>query len=83
MDQLAFETYWKQRRRQVSLRWDKLSDHDIDRVAGRFTHFVDLLRQKYGFTPVEASTEIDQWLQQSADSAGQNELNTPRPGAAT
>ena len=63
MDQLAFQAYWKQRRRTVSLRWDKLSDHDIDRVAGRYDHFLDLLRQKYGFTPAEAAAEVAQWLQ--------------------
>lgn len=64
MNQAEFEAHWKRKRDQITLQWDRLSEHDVDRVAGRYTHFVGLLQEKYGFTPAQASAEIDQWLQQ-------------------
>lgn len=66
MNQLEFQVYWKERRGQIRLRWNKLSDNDIDRVGGRYGHFVRLLEQKYGISPNQAGAEIDQWLQQPA-----------------
>jgi hypothetical protein len=64
MHQATFEDYWKQRRRQVMQQWDKLSEHDIDRVAGRYTHLVSVLQEKYGLNAAQAGAEIDRWLQQ-------------------
>jgi hypothetical protein len=64
MDQAAFEDHWKRKRDQITLQWDKLSEHDVDRVAGRYMHFVGLLQEKYGLTLARADAEIDQWLQQ-------------------
>ena len=63
MNQLEFQVHWKERRGQIRLRWHKLSDNDIDRVGGRFTHFTRLLQRKYAFTPAQADAEIDLWLQ--------------------
>jgi uncharacterized protein YjbJ (UPF0337 family) len=39
--------------------WGKLTDNDLDRVAGKFEVLVGLLEEKYGYTREQAADEID------------------------
>jgi hypothetical protein len=43
MDQAAFEEKWKQQRSQIRVWWDKLSDNDVDQIAGRYGHSISAL----------------------------------------
>jgi len=63
MDQAAFEEKWKQRRSQIRVWWDKLSDNDVDDVAGRYGHLMRVLQAKYGFSQAQAQAEVAQRLQ--------------------
>jgi len=63
MDQAAFEEKWKQRRTQIRVWWDKLSDNDVDDVAGRYGHLIRTLQARYGFSQAQAETEVAQRLQ--------------------
>ena len=53
------EGRWKQMRASAKEWWDKLTDHDLDRVAGKRDHLVGALQEKYGYTREKASEEID------------------------
>ena len=41
--------------------WGKLTEGDLDRVAGRYDRFIALLQAKYGYTQERAETEIDDY----------------------
>ena len=44
------EGKWKQIRGEAKAWWGKLTDNDLDRVAGKFDVLVGLLQEKYGYT---------------------------------
>ena len=50
---------WKQIRGEARAWWGKLTDDDLDLVAGRFETLVGLLQEKYGYTREDAVNEID------------------------
>jgi len=63
MTQVEFEGKWNQiRGRQVRTWWDKLSEGDLDQVAGKFELFMDLLQAKYGYSRERAEKEFTQRL---------------------
>jgi len=63
IDPAAFEEKWKQRRSQIRAWWDKLSDNDVDQIAGRYGHLISMLQAKYGFSQAQAETEVAQRLE--------------------
>jgi uncharacterized protein YjbJ (UPF0337 family) len=50
---------WKQMRGEAKAWWGKLTDNDLDRVAGKFDVLVGILQEKYGYTRQQASSEIE------------------------
>ena len=61
--QAAFEETWKQRRDQIRVWWDKLSDNDVDDIAGRYEHLISTLQAKYGMSQDQAEAEVAQRLE--------------------
>jgi len=60
MNKDILEGKWKQIRGEAKAWWGKLTDNDLDRVAGKFDVLVGLLQEKYGYTREQAAAEIDQ-----------------------
>ena len=60
MNKDVFEGQWKQIRGQARTWWGKLTDDDLDKVAGKFDQFVGVLQEKYGYTREAAEKEINQ-----------------------
>ena len=58
MRDAGFEARWKQMRDQIRVWWDRLSDSDVDQIAGRYERLVDVLQEKYGYTPDQVAAEI-------------------------
>lgn len=58
MNKNIFEGQWKQVRGKAKSMWGKLTDNDLDRVAGNFEILTGLLQEKYGYTHERASEEI-------------------------
>ena len=50
---------WKQMRGEAKAWWGKLTDNDLDRVAGKFDVLVGILQEKYGYTRQQAANEIE------------------------
>jgi uncharacterized protein YjbJ (UPF0337 family) len=50
---------WTQVRGEAKVWWGKLTDDDLDKVAGRFDMFIGLLQEKYGYSRVQAEREIE------------------------
>ncbi len=59
MNKDVFAGKWTQVRGEAKVWWGKLSDDDLDKVAGRFDMFIGLLQEKYGYSRAHAEQEIE------------------------
>ena len=62
MNKDIFEGKWKQVRGEAKVWWGKLTDDDLDKVAGKFDVFVGLLQEKYGYSRENAEADIEKHL---------------------
>ena len=62
MNKDVFEGKWEQMRGEAKIWWGKLTDADLDKVAGQFEVFISLLQEKYGYSRERAVKEIDQHM---------------------
>jgi uncharacterized protein YjbJ (UPF0337 family) len=62
------EGKWKRMRGQIQESFGKLSDDDLERVAGKFDRFVSLLQEKYGYTRERAGEEFNRQVTEYGDS---------------
>ena len=56
------EGKWKQLRGGIKEKWGKLTDDDLDRIAGKRDIFVGKLQERYGIAKEEAQKQADQWM---------------------
>jgi len=59
-DQVAGQ--WKQLSGSIKQEWGKLTDDDLDYIAGTKDRLVGRLQQKYGLAREEADRRADAWL---------------------
>jgi len=64
MNKDIFEGNWKQIRSEAKAWWGKLTDDDMDWVAGKAEVLEGLLQEKYGYTRERAADEIDKRVTQ-------------------
>jgi len=69
-DQL--EGKWKQLKGGIRTQWGKLTDDDLEYMAGSKDKFVGRLQERYGIAREEAQKQADSWLK------AQNEVNDTR-----
>ncbi len=50
---------WKQLKGQVRNWWGKLTDDDVDQIAGNREKLVGKLQERYGYTKEQAEREVD------------------------
>lgn len=55
------EGNWKQLRGKVRTRWGKLTDDDLDVIAGKRDQLVGKLQETYGTTKEAVEAEIEEW----------------------
>ena len=74
------EGKWKQMTGSVKQQWGKLTDDDLDYMAGSRDKFVGRLQERYGIAKEEAQKQADRWLkaQREAETA-----TTSRSGGST
>jgi len=58
-DQL--EGQWKQLKGKVKEKWGKLTDSDLDVIAGKRDLFLGKLQERYGFTREQAERDLADW----------------------
>ena len=56
------EGKWKQLKGSVKQRWGKLTDDDLEVIAGRREHLIGKLQERYGMAREEAQKNADIWL---------------------
>ena len=57
MNNDIFAGKWKQMRGQAKVWWGKLTDDDLEKVAGNYDKFIGVLQEKYGYTRQQAEEE--------------------------
>ena len=53
---------WKQMKGSIREKWGKLTDDDLDVVAGKRDQFVGKVQERYGIAREEAQRMTDEWV---------------------
>jgi uncharacterized protein YjbJ (UPF0337 family) len=56
------EGKWAQIKGEVRLKWGKLTDDDLEVVAGSKDKFLGRIQERYGIAKEEAEQQLDHWL---------------------
>ena len=76
------EGSWKTVKGKVREQWGKLTDDDVDVIAGKRDQLVGTLQKKYGRTKEAVEQEIDAWsrnLKDGIDDAAHAASSSMRP----
>lgn len=76
----TFERQWQQLRGRVKGWWERLSEADLEQVAGRKDQLIRLVQEKYGYARERAEQEVDRRLREYRDAMGPS--GTGRQGEA-
>ncbi len=60
------EGNWKQLRGAAREQWGKLTDDDLDKIAGKRDQFIGRVQERYGIAKEEAERQIDRWVDRHA-----------------
>ncbi len=61
------EGNWKQITGKAKVQWGKLTDDDLDVIAGRRDQLSGKLQERYGIAKDEAEKQIDTWSSSAKD----------------
>ncbi len=61
------EGKWKQMRGVLRKQWGKLTDDDLEFMAGSKDQFVGRLQERYGIKKEVAQKQADEWIQAQAE----------------
>lgn len=72
MNWTEVEGKWKQFKGTAREKWGKLTDDDLNVIAGKRDQFVGKLQERYGISREQAQKDLDAWMQ------GLHTTDTPR-----
>ena len=55
------EGKWKQMKGSVKQKWGKLTDDDLDVIAGKQDQLAGKIQERYGITKEEAAKQVREW----------------------
>jgi uncharacterized protein YjbJ (UPF0337 family) len=61
MDWNRVEGNWKQFKGKVKEQWGKLTDDDLDRIAGKRDQLEGTIQERYGVEKDRAKADVDAW----------------------
>lgn len=53
---------WKQAKGSLRQKWGKLTDDDLNMIAGSREKFVGIMQERYGIAKEEAQKRADEWV---------------------
>jgi len=62
------ERNWKQATGRAKEQWGKLTDDDLDVVAGRRDQLAGKIQERYGVAKDEAERQLAEWQRKASDS---------------
>jgi uncharacterized protein YjbJ (UPF0337 family) len=66
MDWNRVEGNWKQFKGKVKEQWGKLTDDDLDRIAGNRDLLEGTIQERYGLEKDRARADVDAWCNRQA-----------------
>lgn len=79
MDWNQVQGKWKQMKGSAKTRWGKLTDDDLDVIAGKRDQLIGRIQERYGIAKDEAQHQVDEWHRtQDAEDEQQRERNLHR-----
>ena len=76
-DQIAGK--WKQLKGAAKQQWGKLTDDDLEYIAGSSENLAGKLQERYGIAKEEAQKRADAWLKSQTEAQSQTDQEQ-RPG---
>ena len=67
------EGKWKQIKGSVKQKWGRLTDDDLDVIAGKRDQLIGKIQERYGVTKEEAQKEVESWSYPATGSETQEE----------
>lgn len=52
---------WKQLKGSVKEPWGKLTDDDLEVIAGRYDQLIGRVQERYGLQRMDAQKQVEQW----------------------
>jgi uncharacterized protein YjbJ (UPF0337 family) len=71
----VIEGKWSQLKGSARQQWGKLTNDDLELIAGKRDKLVGKLQERYGYLKDEAEQQVDEWIQ-SAGATKKNESTT-------
>ncbi len=62
MNSKSLEAEWEKVRSKVHVRWDRLSEEDVEQINGKHEKFVILLQERYGYDREKAEEDLQNYL---------------------
>lgn len=62
MDSNVLESQWNRIKGEIRSKWGKLTDDDVERIAGSKDKLVGAVQEKYGYVWDEAQQMVDRYL---------------------
>ena len=63
------EGKWKQMKGAARQKWAKLTDDDLEYIAGNRDQFAGRLQERYGIAKDEAERQLDEWSRSVSDTS--------------
>ncbi|GAB6928583.1 CsbD family protein [Paenibacillus sp. JCM 10914] len=67
MDNNIFKGKWKQMKGEARKQWGKLTDDDLDVIAGEKDKLVGKIQERYGRSKDDAEREYSEWSSRYRD----------------
>ncbi len=67
MNQDRIEGNWKQFKGKLKEQWGKLTDDDIDVIAGKRDQLLGRIQERHGVAKDEAETQVKNWESRNPD----------------
>lgn len=72
---------WTQMKGSIRQKWGKLTDDDLEVIAGSKDKFVGKIQERYGIKKEEAQSQFDDWCRTVVSTEGteaRGQAHTPR-----
>jgi uncharacterized protein YjbJ (UPF0337 family) len=74
------EAKWKQLKGELKMKWAKLTDDDLNFIAGKKDQLVGKLQQRYGISKEEAQNHVENWNPETAGATKTEPLRERKVG---
>ena len=60
----SLEGKWNQVKGSLRSKWGKLTDDDLNLIAGKRDTLIGRLQERYGLARDKAESQVDEWIEQ-------------------